>query len=76
MSYAVALDGRGILGLNVQVRSRHFDGLFARVRLQMKIVLEKLLRRLPDMRPAGNGGSDIPQTLVFGRSERLPAEWD
>ena len=45
-------------------------------RLQMKVVLEELTRRLPDMRPAGNGVSDVLRALMFSGSKRLPVEWD
>ena len=45
-------------------------------RLEMKIVLEELTRRLPHMRPAGDSAADIFRTFTFRGLKRLPVEWD
>ena len=44
-------------------------------RLEMKIVLQELTRRLPDMRLADGGVADLFRAFTFRGLRRLPVEW-
>ena len=45
-------------------------------RLQMKIVLEELIRRLPHMQLADGGVPGIVRTIAFRGLEKLAVQWD
>ena len=44
-------------------------------RLEMKIILEELTRRLPHIRLAGNGPPDVFRTFTFRGLKHLTVEW-
>ena len=45
-------------------------------RLEMRIILEELTRRLPHIRLVGNGPPDIFRTFTFRGLKHLTVEWD